>query len=209
MSAPARRHAILLCGLAVVAVTSAVAQPTRHVVPVGSSGHVLELALGSVAGALAVVVTEAPAWVVFDAPRADAADDDAGEAVARLTFRVGGAVEALSEGIVGLRVVDATGHVRATHHVFLTAGAPAELSLVPPRPNPARGAATVGWALPEAAAVRVSGFDALGREVRVLADGTYAAGGAEARVDGLSAGTYVVRLVAGREARTQRLTVVR
>ncbi len=78
-------------------------------------------------------------------------------------------------------------------------------------PNPARGAATVAFALPEAGLVRLAVYDVLGREVAVLADGEAEAGRHEAalRAATLPAGTYLVRLTAGAEVRTQRITVVR
>ncbi len=78
-------------------------------------------------------------------------------------------------------------------------------------PNPMRDAATVAFALPEADAVRLVVYDVLGREVAVLADGVLDAGEHEVRFDGadLPSGVYVVRLNAGGQVQTQRVTVVR
>ena len=78
-------------------------------------------------------------------------------------------------------------------------------------PNPVRGAGTVAFRLEAEAEVRVAVYDVLGREVAVLADGTYAAGRHQATLDAgaLPAGAYVVRLVAGGEAHAARVTVVR
>ncbi len=66
------------------------------------------------------------------------------------------------------------------------------------------------FALAEAGAVRLSVFDALGREVAVLAAGERAAGAHEARLDAarLAPGVYVVRLEAAGRAVTRRLAVV-
>ena len=88
---------------------------------------------------------------------------------------------------------------------------PAVLALGAPHPNPSRGGVRVGFDLPEAAAVRVSVYDALGREVAVLADGERAAGRHEATLGAgrVAPGVYVVRLVAGEAALVRRLTVVR
>ena len=88
---------------------------------------------------------------------------------------------------------------------------PAVLALGAPRPNPTTGGVRVGFDLPEAARVRVSVYDALGREVAVLAEGEQAAGRHEAALGAgrLAAGVYVVRLVAGEAALVRRLTVVR
>ncbi|MEM1056449.1 MAG: T9SS type A sorting domain-containing protein [Bacteroidota bacterium] len=86
---------------------------------------------------------------------------------------------------------------------------PNEPTLSPPSPNPARGASTVTFALPESAEVRVSVFDALGREVAVLAEGRQSAGTHTAPLTSLPAGTYIVRFQTGETAQTQRLTVIR
>ena len=78
-------------------------------------------------------------------------------------------------------------------------------------PNPASGSATVGYGVAEAADVRVSVVDALGREVAVLAEGPRGPGRHAATLDGsaLPAGVYVVRVAAGRSVHTARLTVAR
>ena len=77
-------------------------------------------------------------------------------------------------------------------------------------PNPTRGRATVAFGVAEAADVRVSVYDALGREVAVLAEGPFTAGRHDVALDAaaLPSGVYVVR-VDGPEVRTARITVVR
>lgn len=78
-------------------------------------------------------------------------------------------------------------------------------------PNPVAGAATVAYALPEAASVTVEVFDLLGARVAVLADVEQPAGyhGVGWTPYGLAAGTYLVRLRAGDFAATRRLVVFR
>ncbi|MEM1041187.1 MAG: T9SS type A sorting domain-containing protein [Bacteroidota bacterium] len=82
-------------------------------------------------------------------------------------------------------------------------------------PNPSRGEAVVSFALPEAAEVRLTLYDLLGRAVTDLAKGPYEAGHHAARLDGrgLPAGVYVVRLTATgaaeRFAETSRVTLLR
>lgn len=97
-------------------------------------------------------------------------------------------------------------------------GPPTEFALSAPHPNPARGTVTLGLDLPEASRVRVAAFDALGREVGVLADGALAAGRhALAWAAMAPAGVYVVRAQvwpggaggAAGHTFTQRLAVVR
>ena len=122
------------------------------------------------------------------------------------------------EYLVGVSFFDATGAspytlVAASGVSVATDEAPenGELVLHPVAPNPVRGHAAVEFELAEAAEVRLSVFDVLGREVRLVADGTRRAGphAASLDVEGLSPGTYVVRLTTGSLARTQRMVVVR
>ncbi len=79
------------------------------------------------------------------------------------------------------------------------------------RPNPTSGAASVRFALPDAATVSVTVYDLLGRQVAVLAEGARAAGWHTADLGAarLSAGSYLVRMQAGTFTATQRVTVVR
>ncbi|HLT46034.1 MAG TPA: T9SS type A sorting domain-containing protein [Rubricoccaceae bacterium] len=78
-------------------------------------------------------------------------------------------------------------------------------------PNPAAERATVRFTLEAPAAVRLTVYDLLGREVAVLVDGAVEAGTHEAAFDGsrLPSGVYLVRLDAGGTVQTQRLTLLR
>ncbi len=78
-------------------------------------------------------------------------------------------------------------------------------------PNPAASRATVRYTLGAPADVRLDVYDVLGRRVAVLAGGAQAAGVHEATLDTapLAPGVYVLRLGAGSETRTARLTVTR
>jgi hypothetical protein len=89
-------------------------------------------------------------------------------------------------------------------------GLPAEYALHTAHPNPFADRATLRYDLPEASAVRLAVYDALGREVAVLVDREVEAGRHAAAFDGraLAAGVYVVRMTAGRHAFTQRVTLV-
>ncbi|MEM8600145.1 MAG: Ser-Thr-rich GPI-anchored membrane family protein [Bacteroidota bacterium] len=77
-------------------------------------------------------------------------------------------------------------------------------------PNPARDAATVAVALPEAADVRVEVFDVLGRRVAMLHDGPLSAGAHLLALDAvrLPAGVYVVRAATPDATLARRITVV-
>lgn len=78
-------------------------------------------------------------------------------------------------------------------------------------PNPFRGRTTVSFGVAEAADVRVAVYDALGREVALLAEAPYGAGRHELAFESadLPAGVYVIRAVVGADARTARVTLAR
>ncbi|MEM6327389.1 MAG: T9SS type A sorting domain-containing protein, partial [Bacteroidota bacterium] len=103
-------------------------------------------------------------------------------------------------------VVSVQGRSTATE-----AGEAFALALGSPAPNPSRGTVTVPFVLDAPRAVRLSVIDALGRELVVIADGAFVSGPHEATVDAsaLAPGVYTVRLQAGTEMRSRRVTVVR
>ncbi|MFB3130904.1 MAG: T9SS type A sorting domain-containing protein, partial [Rhodothermales bacterium] len=76
-------------------------------------------------------------------------------------------------------------------------------------PNPFNPQTTIRFSVPESAQVKLAVYDVLGREVRVLVDGTREAGRHEVVFDasGLPSGTYLVRLVtpAGSFVQTMQL----
>ena len=86
------------------------------------------------------------------------------------------------------------------------------LHLSAPSPNPTTGRATLSFAVREGTKAKVVLYDVLGQRVRTLYEGRPP--GEEARrltveTGTLSSGVYVVRLQAGGQTRTGRLTVVR
>ena len=88
--------------------------------------------------------------------------------------------------------------------------------LLPARPNPVGHTATVPFRLAHSAQVRLSVVDVLGREVAVLADGTFEGGDHVATLDAsrLAPGVYVVQFTArsddgAAERRSGRVTVAR
>ena len=76
-------------------------------------------------------------------------------------------------------------------------------------PSPVAASGRIRYDVPEAGPARLSLHDVLGREVAVLAEGTVAAGAHEATFDAaaLAPGAYVLRLEAGADVRTRRITV--
>lgn len=86
------------------------------------------------------------------------------------------------------------------------------LRLEPPRPNPARGQVSIGFALPRAGMAEVIILDAAGRQVRTLARAEHPAGAHRVMWDGRNesgvsagAGLYWVRLSWGGATRVRRL----
>ncbi len=150
----------------------------------------------------------APAWLALPGGPVVATASGEGLPVARLPFDV------LRTAPVGepaeIRVeIRAGAEALAWHEIRLVVQAPVA-SLLAPRPNPSRGAATVPYEVP-AGRARVAVVDVLGREVAVLADGAHEAGAHEARLDPgtLAPGLYLVRLVTEAAALSRPLTVVR
>lgn len=93
---------------------------------------------------------------------------------------------------------------------------PETLRLHPNYPNPFRTATTLTYDLPSASPVRLAVYDILGRRVQILVDERKAAGRYTVRWNGrgvsgqsLASGIYFVRLRAGDQKITQRLTLVR
>ena len=84
-----------------------------------------------------------------------------------------------------------------------------EIASVQPNPMGRRGVVVVRLA--EAAQARLSLFDALGREVAVLADGALAEGRHEVALDpaGLAPGVYVVRWQSGGQVAARTVTLLR
>ncbi len=83
--------------------------------------------------------------------------------------------------------------------------------LAPPWPNPGHRTTEIAFRLSAPGDATVEMFDALGRRVLLLHDGPTAAGDHTLAADlsALPSGLYVVRLTAGDETHSRRLTVVR
>ena len=93
---------------------------------------------------------------------------------------------------------------------------PDELNLSGNYPNPFGGQTTIEFALPQQADVTLAVYDVTGRQVNVLRSGMMPAGthqvqwsGRSANGAALASGVYLVRLKAGDQVRTGRLTIVR
>lgn len=91
-----------------------------------------------------------------------------------------------------------------------------ELALAQNVPNPARGATSISFGLPESAPVSLQVFDVAGRLVRTLTDRRLGPGTHSVAWDALDrggrpvpAGVYYYRLSTPEETRTKRLTLVR
>jgi hypothetical protein len=77
-------------------------------------------------------------------------------------------------------------------------------------PNPTSGTATVRFSIQEQADVRLAVYDVMGREVAVLQEGELASSQYDAVLpNDLAAGLYVIRLQAGDQTATAKVSVVR
>jgi flagellar hook assembly protein FlgD len=108
--------------------------------------------------------------------------------------------------------------VRAAVAITGTATEPLTPSMVmfsPGQPNPFNGRTRFSYSLPRQARVEIAVYDLRGRKVRVLRNETQAPGHYFADWDGLdrngralASGIYLVRLIAGDQYRTQRVTLM-
>jgi hypothetical protein len=110
-----------------------------------------------------------------------------------------------------LKQIDLDGAFTYSPEVEITVGSPARLALDGAAPNPVADQAAIRYELPQAVAVRLAVFDALGREVAVLVDRNQSAGVKTILFDSgrLPSGTYFVRLSTPKEVLTKQLTIVR
>lgn len=98
----------------------------------------------------------------------------------------------------------------------ITENTPVVFSLDQNFPNPFNPSTTIGFTLPEASRVSIEIYDILGRRVRTLASGAYAAGkysviwdGRDANGHQASTGIYLYRIQAGNYSSTKRMTFMK
>jgi hypothetical protein len=79
--------------------------------------------------------------------------------------------------------------------------------LSPVYPNPFNPEATIRFTLPAPGMVHVDVYNLLGERVSTLADGRWSAGEHRIRwtADGLTSGTYLVRMSFGNQFKTQKV----
>ena len=118
--------------------------------------------------------------------------------------------------VAGTDVADLLANAAVARGLFVAGedgpGAQTERALGMPFPNPSTGEAQLALTVAQGQAVQVGLYDALGRRVAVLFDGTVQAGSAETlRVDGraLPAGVYVVRAEGETFSESRRLVLTR
>jgi outer membrane protein assembly factor BamB len=93
----------------------------------------------------------------------------------------------------------------------LEPGLPTRTTLSQSYPNPFNPSTVVGFQLSVAGSARLIVYDLLGRQVAVLVNGTMPAGRHQVTFDaaGLASGVYLVRLEAGGEVFTRRMTLLK
>ena len=141
-------------------------------------------------------------------------DREAGEALVTAE-RAGGDpvavrdVEAAREAL-GLAVAEASPSA-ALAKTAIDETAASEMRLLPPAPNPVAGLVRLGLDLPSETHARVSVYDALGRVVAVLHDGSLSEGAHRWRLNAgaYPSGVYLVRASTERRAEVVHFTVAR
>ncbi len=106
-----------------------------------------------------------------------------------------------------------------TSPVGISTPAPASppgIALAESRPNPSRGLTTITYTLPSPTSVKITIFDATGRIIRTLLDGSRPQGRHQLHWDArdgggnpVASGVYWYRLEAGKETAVQKLQIVR
>ena len=135
------------------------------------------------------------------APAGDEGDDDDGD---------DDGVDGDSVWLKGWTALD-TGFYLSRFSVPNEGGPLSAVTTIAVGPNPAASAATVRFTLDRAQDVRVALYDVLGREVAVVAEGSFGVGTTTARVatGGLPTGVYVLRLQAEGTSVSRQISVVR
>jgi len=107
--------------------------------------------------------------------------------------------------------VDNDGTRAHSKPVAIARSAPNEMALRAPSPNPMRSRATLRYALPEAAEVRIALYDVMGRRVQTVTEGRQESGRKQIQINGsdLTSGVYFLRFRANEHVQTQRITVIR
>lgn len=95
--------------------------------------------------------------------------------------------------------------------VPLTESVPTQFFLNQNYPNPFNPSTVIRYQLPEAAPVRLSLYDLLGREVAVLVNEQKSAGNYEIRFDGtgVASGIYMYRLIAGTYVESRKMVLMK
>jgi len=123
--------------------------------------------------------------------------------------------ENLSVGTHQFRVrqIDLDGTATVHESVTVNVQMRQALRLAPPAPNPVTGTATLSFAVREnATPTTLTLYNVLGQKVSTLYRDTPTAGEQQTvrlPADGLTSGVYVLRLTAGGQTRTRKVTVVR
>ncbi|MFB6287157.1 MAG: T9SS type A sorting domain-containing protein [Candidatus Bipolaricaulia bacterium] len=111
-----------------------------------------------------------------------------------------------------LKQIDTDGTAHFSDVVSVTLQMEQPLRLSAPRPHPVRETSTLRFGVQDGRQATLTVYDALGRHIETLFDGTPSPGTMRTvrlDADRLSSGTYFVRLQAGGRSRTRRVTVVR
>lgn len=108
-----------------------------------------------------------------------------------------------------LRQVDTDGSTHYSKYITVRRGVQ-ELRLEAPYPNPAGSQLSVRYAVPDRQEVTIRLYDVLGRHLRTLVQEAKEGRHEQTlELSGISSGVYFLRLAAGKEVRTRRVTIVR
>ena len=174
----------------------------------GPTDYFPEADFGVIGGAGPTWLTVAPAAGTVEA--GDAAELSVTLDAAELPAGTYEAVLSVSSNVPGQAAVAVPVTFVVAINPAVEESLPTRFSLGRPYPNPSVAGATLDYALPASAEVRLELFDVQGKRVAVLDAATRPAGRYTVRTpDGLAPGVYVARLLAGSWSQTQRIVLAR
>jgi hypothetical protein len=189
--------------LAVASSVSSFAQDSGdYVIPFGSSGNRIELAVENTAlktsSNVSVEVTGHPEWVIFISKKESIPElFGQSELMARFSFSIDKTAPIGKKETITFQVSLPNGQTW-TKEITVSVGPPEKFELFQNYPNPFNPSTTIAYQLTTDSRIRLKIYNMLGQEVVILLDGDRPAGFHQEvwNASSVASGTYIYRLVA-------------
>jgi FlgD Ig-like domain len=205
-------------------------QPTGHQedsspqrtwdVPFASRGNTVSLTVANNASIdasqVSVILKDPPDWLVFEATKAFLKDITAGDSKdAEFSFSVERKAP-VGEVAVLEAVISTSSGQEWSKEISVRVSPPKEYKLYDNFPNPFNPSTKIAFELPKASHLRLGIYDMVGREVRVLVDGSYPPGYTELLWDGrnnngleVASGVYFYRIATENWGSVKKMMMVK